>query len=105
VHCILDSGSDVLLLLGQVGDVILKVSGAPLSGLSLRQALDILRSSPPVTTLQVKGAAILFYRELVFEMQIYFNIKMLRFIQCCGSGEKKKAHPGSGSPTLIKIQF
>jgi hypothetical protein len=38
----------------QVGDVILKVSGAPLSSLSLRQALDILRSSPPLTTLQVK---------------------------------------------------
>lgn len=37
----------------KVGDVILKVSGTPLTSLSLRQALDILRSSPPVTSLQV----------------------------------------------------
>ena len=31
----------------------MRVSGVPLSGLSLRQALDILRSSPAVTLLQV----------------------------------------------------
>ena len=37
--------------------MILKVSGAPLSSLSLRQALDILRSSPPITTLQVSVVA------------------------------------------------
>lgn len=37
----------------KVGDVIIKVSGVPLSSLSLRQALDILRTSPPLTTLQV----------------------------------------------------
>jgi len=35
------------------GDVILKVSGVPLSNLSLRQALDILRTSPPSTILLV----------------------------------------------------
>ena len=37
----------------RIGDLLLKVSGVPLSGLSLRQALDILRSSPGLTTLQV----------------------------------------------------
>jgi len=37
----------------RIGDILLKVSGVPLSGLSLRQALDILRSSPGLTTLQV----------------------------------------------------
>lgn len=37
----------------KIGDVILKVSGVPLSGLSLRQALDILRTSPPSTKLLV----------------------------------------------------
>ena len=37
----------------QIGDILLRVSGVPLSGLSLRQALDILRSSPGVTVLQV----------------------------------------------------
>jgi len=37
----------------RIGDILLKVSGVPLSGLSLRQALDILRSSPGVTSLQV----------------------------------------------------
>ncbi|XP_023345090.1 tyrosine-protein phosphatase non-receptor type 13 [Eurytemora carolleeae] len=37
----------------KVGDVILKVSGVPLTSLSLRQALDILRTSPPNTVLQV----------------------------------------------------
>ena len=39
--------------LPKIGDILLKVSGVPLSGLSLRQALDILRSSPAVTVLQV----------------------------------------------------
>jgi len=37
----------------KIGDIILRVSGIPLSALNLRQALDILRTSPPVTTLQV----------------------------------------------------
>merc|ERR1719208_235380 len=37
----------------RIGDILLRVSGVPLSGLSLRQALDILRSSPAVTLLQV----------------------------------------------------
>lgn len=37
----------------KVGDIILKVSGVPLSSLNLRQALDILRTSPPLTCLQV----------------------------------------------------
>jgi len=37
----------------RVGDILLKVSGIPLTGLHLRQALDILRTSPPVTLLQV----------------------------------------------------
>lgn len=37
----------------KVGDIILKVSGIPLSSLTLRQALDILRTSPQVTVLQV----------------------------------------------------
>lgn len=37
----------------KVGDIIVKVSGVPLSSLSLRQALDILRTSPPHTNLQV----------------------------------------------------
>lgn len=37
----------------RIGDILLRVSGVPLSGLSLRQALDILRSSPAVTVLQV----------------------------------------------------
>merc|ERR1719348_2827151 len=37
----------------KVGDIILRVSGIPLSALNLRQALDILRTSPPLTTLQV----------------------------------------------------
>jgi len=36
-----------------VGDVILRVSGIPLAGLTLRQALDILRTSPSLTLLQV----------------------------------------------------
>ena len=33
-----------------------RVSGIPLTGLHLRQALDILRTSPPVTLLQVAAA-------------------------------------------------
>jgi len=37
----------------KVGDILLKVSGVPLSSLNLRQALDILRTSPATTTLQV----------------------------------------------------
>lgn len=37
----------------RIGDILLRVSGLPLSGLSLRQALDILRSSPAVTVLHV----------------------------------------------------
>eukprot|EP00092_Neocalanus_flemingeri_P014579 GFUD01015728.1.p1 GENE.GFUD01015728.1~~GFUD01015728.1.p1 ORF type:complete len:612 (+),score=83.64 GFUD01015728.1:642-2477(+) len=37
----------------KIGDIILRVSGIPLSALNLRQALDILRTSPPLTTLQV----------------------------------------------------
>jgi len=37
----------------RVGDIILRVSGIPLTGLHLRQALDILRTSPPTTLLQV----------------------------------------------------
>ena len=37
----------------QVGDILLKVSGVPLSSLNLRQALDILRTSPPTTCLLV----------------------------------------------------
>jgi len=37
----------------KIGDVILLVSGVPVSGLSLRQALDILRTSPPSTKLLV----------------------------------------------------
>lgn len=37
----------------KIGDILLKASGIPLSSLTLRQALDILRSSPPVTVLQV----------------------------------------------------
>jgi len=37
----------------KIGDVIICVSGVPLSGLSLRQALDILRTSPPSTKLLV----------------------------------------------------
>jgi len=37
----------------RVGDILLKVSGIPLTGLHLRQALDILRTSPPLTLLQV----------------------------------------------------
>jgi len=37
----------------KIGDIILRVSGIPLSALNLRQALDILRTSPPVTSLQV----------------------------------------------------
>lgn len=37
----------------RIGDILLRVSGVPLSGLSLRQALDILRSSPGLTSLQV----------------------------------------------------
>lgn len=37
----------------RVGDIILRVSGIPLTSLNLRQALDILRTSPPVTLLQV----------------------------------------------------
>lgn len=37
----------------KIGDILLKASGIPLSSLTLRQALDILRSSPPVTILQV----------------------------------------------------
>ena len=36
----------------RIGDILLRVSGVPLSGLSLRQALDILRSSPGLTSLQ-----------------------------------------------------
>ena len=38
----------------QIGDILLRVSGVPLSGLSLSQALEILRSSPGVTSLQVR---------------------------------------------------
>ena len=41
------------IFLPKIGDILLKVSGVPLSGLSLRQALDILRSSPSLTVLQV----------------------------------------------------
>jgi len=37
----------------RVGDILLRVSGIPLTGLHLRSALDILRTSPPVTLLQV----------------------------------------------------
>jgi len=37
----------------KVGDIILRVSGIPLAGLNLRQALDILRTSPTTTLLQV----------------------------------------------------
>jgi len=37
----------------RVGDILLKVSGIPLTGLHLRQALDILRTSPSLTLLQV----------------------------------------------------
>jgi len=37
----------------RVGDIILRVSGIPLTSLTLRQALDILRTSPPLTLLQV----------------------------------------------------
>jgi len=37
----------------KVGDIILRVSGIPLASLNLRQALDILRTSPPQTLLQV----------------------------------------------------
>lgn len=37
----------------KIGDIILRVSGIPLSALNLRQALDILRTSPPLTMLQV----------------------------------------------------
>lgn len=37
----------------QEGDVLISAGGKPLSGLTLRQALDVLRSSPPVTTLVV----------------------------------------------------
>jgi len=37
----------------KIGDILLKASGIPLSSLTLRQALDILRSSPSVTILQV----------------------------------------------------
>ena len=44
---------DHVFLHSQIGDIILRVSGIPLSALNLRQALDILRTSPPITTLQV----------------------------------------------------
>lgn len=37
----------------RVGDIILRVSGIPLTSLNLRQALDILRTSPKLTLLQV----------------------------------------------------
>lgn len=37
----------------QEGDVLLSAGGQVLYGMSLRQALDVLRSSPPVTTLLV----------------------------------------------------
>ena len=37
----------------QEGDILISAAGHKLSGLSLRQALDILRSSPPITTLCV----------------------------------------------------
>jgi len=37
----------------KVGDIILRVSGIPLAALTLRQALDILRTSPHLTLLQV----------------------------------------------------
>jgi len=37
----------------RVGDVILRVCSMPLTGLHLRQALDILRTSPPLTVLLV----------------------------------------------------
>ena len=37
----------------QEGDILISCAGHQLSGLGLRQALDILRSSPPITTLCV----------------------------------------------------
>ena len=37
----------------QEGDILISAGGQPLSGLTLRQALDVLRSSPPVTTIFV----------------------------------------------------
>lgn len=37
----------------RVGDILLKVSGVPLTGLTLRQSLDILRTSPARSTLTV----------------------------------------------------
>ena len=37
----------------QAGDILLKADSRELTGLSLRQALDVLRCSPPTTTLIV----------------------------------------------------
>lgn len=37
----------------QEGDVLISAGGKSLSGMTLRQALDVLRSSPPITTLVV----------------------------------------------------
>ena len=37
----------------QEGDILISAGGKSLSGLTLRQALDVLRSSPPVTTIFV----------------------------------------------------
>ena len=35
----------------QEGDILMSAGGQNLTGLSLRQALDVLRSSPPITTI------------------------------------------------------
>ena len=52
----------------------MRVSGVPLSGLSLRQALDILRSSPAVTVLQVFVFFLVYDMMSIFFVSNYFNL-------------------------------